>query len=171
MRRIVIAAIMVLMASLILPGSALAWEQFPCDSGELRASDAWIGVGTEELPSNVHIPGAVTCGVLQPGAEFVVAVFEFGKDRGYYHSELMVKYASPMGPTNFTVVGELEWPLRAVDTGLCIMPDKNTRLSCVQVSTDLKVKELSASDPEVMRDIVFLPDVGPSPGCATCFRV
>lgn len=166
-----VAAIMALMASLILPGSASAWEQFPCDSGELRAGDAWIDVDEELLPRRLHIPGIVKCGVLQPGAEFVVAVFEFGKDRGYYHSELMVAYASPTGPTNFTVVGELEWPLRAVDTGLCIMPDKNTRLSCVQVSTDLKVKELSTSDPQVMRDIVFLPDVGPSPGCATCFRV
>jgi len=180
MRRIAVAAVMALVASLLLPGSASAWNQFPCDSGELEADAAWVD---GPLSTRAHIPGVVNCGVSTPGPTFIVAVFEFGRDHGYYHEGLTQAYASrpPISPgpsippkkTTFEVVGQIIYPQPSnMDpTGLCIMPDEHTRLSCVLVSTDLTFTQLSTSDPLVARVVAEDPGMEPSPNCATCFRV
>jgi hypothetical protein len=81
-----IAAAIALVALLLSPGSASAWDQYPCTVGGLDAAAATVNPET----GAVTLPGIVKCGVDTPGREFVIAVFDrggvYGKDKDYYYT-------------------------------------------------------------------------------------
>jgi hypothetical protein len=145
--------------------SAALWESYPCPSGSLKADQS-----TSVPGQYVAIPGVLDCGVPQPGPRFAVAVFEPGAATGYIHSGLLGNYASPTGPTTFTVYGDIWGETSAADVGVCLLTDEHTRLSCVRVSRDLTVTPMSTSDSLVTRKIA-VKGGGNLPNCGVCWRL
>jgi len=175
-------AALVLLSTLAVPAAANAgaggdepdpygWKQYPCRTGGLDLS-AIIAKAGDPGVTDVRLPGKVTCAPPEPGPVFAVAVFMPHVSYGtIYNYELTYPYASPTGPTTFTVTGKV----RSDETyGLCLMSNETTRLSCVGVTdtwTGFHAVELPFDDPLVGRPVVFVKQQGPRPECATCWRV
>jgi hypothetical protein len=159
------AALISTSGSALASGSGTQWSSYPCTSGSLMADQS---AGVPGL--YVTIPGSLDCGVPQPGPTFAVAVFESGAATGYFHGGLLGNYASPTGPTRFTVYGDIWDETSTADAGVCLMTDEHTRLSCVHVSRDLRVTPMSTSDSLVTKEIG--PKGGGSlPNCGACWRL
>jgi hypothetical protein len=172
MRRALVA-LSVLFATLAgIPASAGGpmWKPYPCPSGMLLNDPAQIGqpVGGR-VP--VTIPGLMACGVPEPGPQFAVAGFEQGLEFGRVNGQLVRNYALGSGPTKFLLTGEVSLVDSARPIGFCLMPDENTRLSCVEVFRDgvyVSVVPLSTSDPLVTKPLQW-GDYPPLP-CPSCWR-
>jgi hypothetical protein len=171
MRRMAVALV-VLVAALLAPANAVAdelWPPYPCPGGALLADQAEAGPGRV-----VTVPGLIDCGVREPGPEFAVAVFDADDSGGlgFVHKELLMRYASPLGPTRFKLRGEIMGSEIFTSAAACLVTDPKTRLSCVHISPDLVVTRIATDDPRVDRPIRMLPpDQGTSPNCGTCWRV
>lgn len=171
MRRRVLAAA-VLAAALVAPANAAAeelWPSYPCTSGALTAAHSEVDPG-----KSVTVPGVLACGVPERGPQFAVAVFETDDSDGYgyVHENLLQYYASPAGPTRFKVTGLRMDDKIFASASVCLMTDEKTRLSCVNISTDLVVTQISTEDPSVARQIRRLPPGSETdPSCGTCWRV
>jgi hypothetical protein len=163
---VVLAAVLIWSPGPVFASEANAlWESYPCPSGSLMA-DQSTGVPGQY----VAIPGVLDCGVPQPGPRFAVAVFEVGAATGYIHGGLVADYASPTGPTTFTVYGDIWDGTSAADAGVCLLTDEHTRLSCVRVSRNLVVTPMPTSDSLVTKEI--RPKGGGStPNCGVCWRL
>jgi hypothetical protein len=162
----VLAAVLISSPGPVLASeSTVLWESYPCPSGSLMADQS-----TSVPGQYVAVPGVVDCGVPQPGPRFAVAVFEEGAATGYVHGDLLKNYASPTGPTTFTVYGDLWEGTSSADAGVCLLTDEHTRLSCVRVSRDLVVTPLSTSDSLVAKEIKAKGG-GSTPNCGVCWRL
>lgn len=173
MRRKVLA-VAVLAAALVAPvnaaASAASWPSLPCPSGALMAGQSEV----DPVAGVVSVPGVISCGVPERGPQFAVAIFEIGSGTGfgYVHSDLLEYYASPAGPTRFKVEGTRMDDKIFTAASVCLMTDEKTRLSCVHVTSDLVVTQISTEDPSVARPVKVLPPGGgTSPNCGTCWRV
>jgi hypothetical protein len=128
---------------------------------------------TGPVAGAVSVPGVINCGVPEPGPQFAVAIFEVDSSGfGYVHSDLLKYYASPVGPTRFKVEGFRMDDKIFTAASVCLMTDEKTRLSCVHVTSDLVVTQISTEDPSVVRPVKFLPPGSEtSPNCSSCWRV
>ena len=168
MRRMAVTAAIALAFAAVSPATASAWNQYPCTSGRLNAADFALGPPGPDIA----FPGEVDCGVSMFGSQFVVAVFEADRDYGYYHHDLLHDYLFKGDKTTFDVNGRFMMRDKLVNTGLCIMPDPNTRLSCVVFSpTTMNVKPMSTSDPMVTKAVREADSTDTEPNCGTCWRV
>jgi hypothetical protein len=173
MRRKILAAA-VLVAALVAPvnasASAASWPSLPCPSGALMAGQS----EADPVAGVVSVPGVISCGVPERGPQFAVAIFEIdGTDGfGYVHSDLLKYYASPVGPTRFKVEGVRMDDKIFAAASVCLMTDEKTRLSCVHVTSDLVVTQISIEDPSVARPVKLLPPGQQTdPNCGACWRV
>jgi hypothetical protein len=173
MRRKVLAAA-VLVAALVAPvnaaSAAASWPSLPCPSGALLPGQSETG----PVEGVVSVPGVINCGVPEPGPQFAVAIFEIDDSTGFgfVHGNLLKYYASPEGPTRFKVeAARMDGKIFAA-ASVCLMTDEKTRLSCVHVTSDLVVTQISTEDPSVARPVKFLPPGSEtSPSCGGCWRV
>jgi hypothetical protein len=172
MRRKVLA-VAVLAAALVAPvdasASAASWPSLPCPSGALMAGQS----EADPVAGVVSVPGVISCGVPERGPQFAIAIFEIdGTGFGFVHSNLLKYYASPAGPTRFKVEGARMDDKIFAAASVCLMTDEKTRLSCVHVTSDLVVTQISTEDPSVARPVKFLPPGSEtSPSCGGCWRV
>jgi hypothetical protein len=170
MRRNVLAmaaALVAVLAALVAPANAVAdavWPSIPCPRGALMADRS-----TVDPAGVVVVPGVIACGVPKPGPRFAVAVFEDDLPTGLVDISLLRDYASPKGPTRFRVVGTGE-PGAFFATSLCLMTDTRTRLSCVHVSADMVVSQISTRDRRVRKPVRVQREEA-EPNCGSCWRI
>ncbi len=161
-----------LAATLVAPAGTDPWPRYPCGSGTLDAGGATVAAASNYPTAvSVAVPAVADCGVKAPGPEVAVAVFTPAGPQGLIYATMRYPYASPTSPTAFQVDGILT----PGTYGLCLMPDYDTRLSCVAVKVSsisppgATVTPLPPDDALVARPVVLDSGLGTQPSCPVCW--
>jgi hypothetical protein len=120
------------------------WKPYPCFTGELRAADSRVDSIPQPGYAIVDIPGIMDCVVSDPDARWALGVWKPGQNWG----DVSPNSIRPYEPGDHTKFDALKYIQQ--DAGVCLMPDPNTKLSCVRlqrVGTTLNIVQAAPDDP------------------------
>jgi hypothetical protein len=142
------------------------WPTYPCGSGTLQGGAA-VSQEIEPGAYRVEMPGTLECSA-DPKLKFAVATFAPDDTRAYVYDGMLASYASA-GSTSFHVSVALA---KGQKLGVCLMPDPQTRLSCVLIDADsLGTLSISSLNPATTYVIAGITPDEPHPNCNTCWRL